>query len=79
MSKPRNLAAFTVGQDTILEALAGRVYIEGIPDGARIVGVDRNVMCLGFEIILEHNSFDEVQEGEMIPRKEFMLYTRPVE
>jgi len=38
-----------------------------VPDDVRFMGIERDIMSASHYVILEHPSFAEVGEGEMIP------------
>lgn len=41
--------------------------LHGIPDGAEVVDVQYDFMRRSFMVIVSHDSFDEVADGEQIP------------
>lgn len=59
--------AFTIGEDDILAVLRGTIVIEGIPEGAEFVHADRNMMRLGFQVVVRHWSYEPLEESKEIP------------
>lgn len=53
---------------------------DSIPDGASIIGVWHNYQRRGFDVVVEHPSFEEVEEGTTYPEvhDSFALVQRQV-
>lgn len=51
--------------------LDGRVIIpiiEGLPENCQVIGVDYDFLIQAFRLVLQHESFEEVPDGEIIPK-----------
>lgn len=53
--------------------------ISGAPEGSRVCGVDFDLASYCWRIYLEHKSFPEVPDGEMVPDAQVVFRTRDYE
>lgn len=60
----KRLRLLFVGEDTALLLFTGKARITNIPEGASIYRVGYSYMGRGFEIMIEHDSFELVRPGE---------------
>jgi hypothetical protein len=82
----RRLKQFILPQRQLMDLLSWRIMgtgelrmpqIIGVPQDARIVGVDWLISHLGFAVIIQHNSFDPVPDGHCIPTDVLPLEVEP--
>ena len=62
----RNYLEMLPKVDTIITTDGFVLKIRGIPEGAKIVGMDYDIMHDGLIMVLEHDSFPECPEGAMV-------------
>lgn len=64
----RRVQIIRVGEDLFVDCLMGRTELRGLPDGSRIIRVNYRIECLGWDVMLWHDSFDPVPEGGEVPQ-----------
>ena len=61
----RKILSFT--EDFLIEILSGNAVVTNIPDDAKIIRTNYNYKSGHWDVVLEHNSFEPVTEGEEYP------------
>lgn len=74
---PPRLRTYSVAEDVALDLLSGRVVTGSIdvPEGARVRSIHSDFQRMSFILVVEHESFDEVTQGMVIPYADTLAMT----
>jgi len=63
----RRLALLPITSGLIIDVLTGKATVGGMPEGATIIDCHYEFQYNAFMIKLEHESFDKLSPGQMLP------------
>lgn len=64
---PARCKLFSIGYNDLLTIIQGKSEIAGLPEDAKIVGIQSNFCSMCFDIIIHSETFEETPIGQQFP------------